>query len=363
MQKGIKFRTYPTDKQKEILEQTFGCCRFIYNFALDSRIKAYESGKPISYEQTCAKLTEMKHSDDYSFLKKADAVALQQSLRDLDCAYKNFFSKRGKYPKFKSKHNHIQRYRTFNQDNHIRIEGSYIKLPKLGYMKIKQTIPVSNIKYVVVEKTPTNKYFVVLNVEFEPEIRTNNGGVIGIDVGVDSFYTDNNGNHLQNPRYLEKSEHKLKREQRKLSRKKQGSNNYSKQRTKVAQIYEKITNQKNDFLQKQSTILIRENQTICIETLDINSMIRNHGPVKSIWSASWSKFFLMLEYKSEWYGNTLVKVPHDFASSRICSCCGYKNNQLKNYHIRQWECPRCHRHHDRDTNASINILNYGMTLI
>jgi putative transposase len=219
---------------------------------------------------------------------------------------------------------------------------------------------VGHINHVTVEKTPTGKYFLVLNVEFESEKRANNGGVIGIDVGLKEFYTDSNGNTVSNPRYLEKSEKKLVREQRRLSRKQPGSNNRNKQRIKVARVHEKIMNQRNDFLQKQSTILVRENQIICIEDLNVRGMVRNHRLARSIVSASWSKFFTMLEYKSSWYGNDLIRVPTMYPSSQTCSCCGYRNLLTKKLAVRRWECPNCHTIHDRDHNASINILNKGL---
>ena len=198
-----------------------------------------------------------------------EAVALQQSLRDLDKGFINFFQKRARHPRFKSKHNNHQSYRTMNQNNKIRIVGKYIKLPKLGYVKIRQSMDVNKINNATVMRTPTNKYFVILNVDFEPEIKQNDGGSIGIDVGIKEFYSDSNGSVVNNPKYLEKSMHKLFREQRKLSRKQKGSNNRNKQRIRVAKVHEKITNQRNDFLQKISTMLISENQVICIEDLKI----------------------------------------------------------------------------------------------
>lgn len=362
MKKGIKFRAYPNKEQQNLINQTFGCCRLIYNKGLEIRREAYENGLKVGYVQTCAMITELKKNSDFEFLKEIDSSALQQSLRDLDRAFTNFFQKRASYPTFKSKHDSRQSYRTPIINNNIRIEGNYLKLPKLGYVKIKQSMEVGKINNVTVERTPTNKYFVMLNVDFEPQPKQNMGGSIGIDVGIKDFYSDSNGNVVHNPKYLEKSMYKLAREQRKLSRKKKGSNNYEKQRIKVATVYEKVTNQRNDFLQKQSTILVRENQTICIEDLNVKGMLRNHKLAKSISSASWSKFFTMLEYKATWYGNDVIKVPTMYPSSQTCSCCGYKNPLVKNLSIRKWECPQCHTKHDRDTNASINILRKGLEI-
>lgn len=362
MQRGIKFRIYPNREQQKLINQTFGCCRLIYNKGLAMRNDAYENGNKIGYSQTSAMLTELKKCEDFAFLKAVDSIALQQSLRDLDRGFVNFFQKRAAHPTFKSKHNRHQSYRTVNQGDNIRIVGRYIKLPKLGFVKIRQSMEAGKINNVTIEHTPTGKYFVVLNVEFEPQPRANNGGLIGIDVGIKEFYSDSNGNAVPNPKYLEKSMRKLIREQRKLSRKQKGSNNRNKQRIKVALVHEKITNQRNDFLQKQSTMLVRENQTICIEDLNVKSMIRNHKLAQHIASASWSKFFDMLSYKAAWYGNDIIKVPTKYPSSQTCSCCGYKNPLVKNLAVRVWECPKCHTVHNRDTNASINILNRGLQM-
>ncbi|WP_334301622.1 RNA-guided endonuclease TnpB family protein [uncultured Blautia sp.] len=207
-----------------------------------------------------------------------------------------------------------------------------------------------------------NCLFAIFNVEFEPQSRANKGGAIGIDVGIKEFYSDSNGNVLSNPKYFERSIHRLIREQRRLSRKQKGSNNRDKQRRKVALIHEKITNQRNDFLQKQSTILIRENQTICIEKLKVRNMMRNHKLAQHISSVSWSKFFDMLVYKSKWYGNDVIKVPTMYPSSQTCSCCGFKNPLVKNLAVRIWECQSCHTMHNRDINAGINILRKGLQM-
>lgn len=362
MQKGVKFRIYPNKEQQTIINQTLGCCRLIYNKGLAMRNEAYQNGNKIGYLQTSAMLTELKKQDDFVFLKVVDSVALQQSLRDLDRGFVNFFQKRARHPRFKSKHNRHQSYRTINRGGNIRIVGKHIKLPKLGYVKVRQSMEVGKINNVTIEHTPTGKYFAVLNVDFKPQSMPNQGGSIGIDVGIKKFYSDSNGNTVSNPKYLEKSMRKIIREQRKLSRKEKGSSNRNKQRIKVALIHEKITNQRNDFLQKQSTMLIRENQTICIEDLNVKNMMRNHKLAQHIGSASWSKFFDMLSYKATWYGNDIVKIPTMYPSSQICSCCGYKNPLVKNLAIRNWECPKCHTKHDRDTNASINILNKGLQM-
>ena len=356
MKKGIKFRAYPNREQKNFIDRTLGCCRLVYNKYLAIRKEVYTNNKErIGYNKTCSMLTELKKSEEYAFLHEADSVALQQSLKDLDRAFQNFFKKRTRYPRFKSKVDNHQSYRTISKS--IRIEEKCIKLPKLGLLRIEQSMEVRKINNVTVEKTSTGKYFVILNVDFEPGKRSNKDfKIIGIDVGIKEFYTDSNGNSVDNPKYLEKLEQRLCREQRKLSRKKKGSNNCDKQRIKVAKIHEKIRNQRNDFLQKQSTILINENQTICVESLNIKGMLKNKKLAKHISSVAWSKFFDMLEYKASWYGNEILKVPTMYPSSQICSHCGYKNPIVKNLSIRKWECPMCHTKHNRDKNASINIL-------
>lgn len=362
MRKGIKFRIYPNTRQKQQIAQTLGNCRKVYNEGLTLREEAYKNGSSIGYSATSAMLTKMKKMDKFAYLKESDSIALQQSLRDLDRAYQNFFEKRAGHPVYKSKHAAHQTYRTINQNNNIRIEDGRIKLPKLGWVKVRQTMPADDICNVTVEKTITGKYFVVLNVEFEPEFKPNAGGEIGIDVGIKTFYADSNGNTVENPKYLEKSQRKLAREQRKLSRKKKGSKNRQKQRVRVAKVHEKISNQRNDFLQKVSTALVRENQTICVETLRVKNMVKNHKLARAVSSVSWATFFSMLKYKSLWYGTDLIQIPTLYASSQTCSCCGYKNPEVKNLNIREWDCPVCHTHHDRDKNAAINILHKGMTM-
>lgn len=214
-------------------------------------------------------------------------------------------------------------------------------------MKVRQSQDVGVIKNATVLQAATGNYYVILNLEFHPELRTNEGGVIGIHMGLQEFYWDSNGKSVENPRYLEKKERKLRREQRGLSRKKQGSHNYEKQRMVVAKVHEKIANQRNDFLQQQSSALIRENQTICIKDLNVTHMLKNTRLAKQIASVSWSKFFEMLRYKGSWYGNEIRKVPSWYQTTQTCSACGNQNPLIKDIRVRIWECPVCHKVHER----------------
>ncbi len=363
MLKGMEFRIYPNRIQENIIQKTFGCSRVVYNSGLALRIEEYKNGNSVGYKETNSMLTNMKHSEEYSWLKEVDSIALQQSLRDLDKAYKNFFAKRASFPKFKSKHNHNKSYRTQNVGGNISVTGKYIKLPKLGYVKAKISMPVNGkINNATIKQTPSGKYFCVLNVEVPDVFYSNDGCMVGLDVGIKTFYTDSNDHSIPNPKNLNKSEKKLAKEQHKLSKMVKGSSNWNKQRIKVARIHEKITNQRNDFLHKESTKLVKENQIICIEDLNVKGMVRNHKLAKSIGDVSWSKFFDMLEYKSAFYGTEIIKVPRFYPSSQTCGCCGYKNPDIKNLSIREWKCPVCGTYHDRDGNAAKNILEKGLSL-
>ena len=364
MEKAYKFRIYPNDKQEKLINKTFGCVRFVYNRYLNKRIEVYKDTKEnFSFNKCSADLTALKK--ELEWLKEVDKFSLQNSLRDLDNAYKKFFKEGSGFPKFKSKKTSRLSYRTSFTNKNIDYVNGYIKLPKLGLIKTRDKhVLEGRILNATVSKSPSGKYFVSIcstDIEFNQLNKTGNS--IGLDLGITDFCSLSNGEIVKNPKHLQKSLKKLAKLQRGLSRKSIGSSNRNKARLKVARLSEHISNQRKDFLHKLSKRLVVENDVICIENLNIKSMLKNKQLSRSVSDVSWYEFTRQLDYKSRWYGKKVIKVDMYFASSQICSGCGHKNPITKDLSVREWTCTECNTHHHRDINASINILNEGLRLL
>lgn len=366
--KAYKFRIYPTSEQKVLFAKTFGCVRFVYNYWLDRKIKQYEEDKTTITYCFCSKeLTELKKTNDYSFLKEVDSVALQQSLRHLDTAFQNFFNRpKAGFPRFKSKKQNKNSYSTICIKGNISVENDYLKLPKVGIVKIKQhrNIPENYIlKSVTISQTPSGKYYASILFEYENQVQEQTSqNFLGLDFSMHELYKDSNGNEPKYPRYYRKAEKKLTKEQRKLSLMQKGSNNRNKQRIKVAKIHEKIANQRKDFLHKQSRQIVNAYDCVCIENLDMKAMSQTLHFGKSVHDNGWGMFVTFLKYKLEEQGKRLIKIDKFFPSSQTCSNCGCINPVTKDLSVREWTCPECGVHHDRDENAAVNIRNEGMRL-
>ena len=357
--RAYKYRIYPNKEQRDFFERTFGCVRLFYNTSLDEMNKLYKEKK--EYKD----ITPASYKERFPFFKEVDSLALANAQLNRNKAFKAFFRKQNKFPKFKAKRNK-QSYSTNNQNGTVYLseDCKYISLPKIKNIKIKMHRKFDGvIKTVTVSKECDDTYYVSILVEENIEAKPKSNNSVGIDLGIKSYIVDSNSERIDNPKYLTRSLLRLAIEQRKLSHMKKGGKNRNKQRIKVARLHRRIRNQRNDFLQKLSSKYINENQVIVLEDLNIKQMEQDSRLSRLIVDASWSKFVSMLEYKGNWYGRDIIKVPTYYPSSQLCSCCGYQNKEIKDLSIREWVCPKCGANHSRDHNASINILNKGLDIL
>lgn len=373
--KAYRYRIYPTKEQEKLIIKTFGCARFVYNYFLALTEHRYEeTGKSVNHRERSAMLPKLRNGERTDFLKEVDSIALQASLEDLDDGYKRFFTGQNQKPKFKEKADSVQSYTTKvvtknGKSVNIWIEGDKIRLPKLGFVKMKNTRdPMGRIINVTVRRKASGHFFVSVLVEEEVYPLPKTGSSVGIDLGLKEFAILSTGEKIENPRFYRVQEEKLAKAQRILKRRERRAKargvdpetvkNYLKAKQKVAEIQEKIANQRKDFAQKLSTILVKNHDLICVEDLKAKNLLKNHCLAKSIQDAGWRLFVELLEYKCRWYGKELSRISQWFPSSQLCSSCGAHTGK-KPLSVREWVCPECGKHHDRDVNAAINILREG----
>jgi putative transposase len=362
VQRAYRYRFYPTSKQAHVLNRTFGCVRLVYNKALDARTAAwYAEQRRITYPQTSAMLTSWKRTEELAFLNEVAAVPLQQSLRHLQGAFVAFWGGRARYPRFKSKRR--RRDAAEYTRSAFRFQDGQLTLAKLtGPLDIRWSRPLpagSRPSTVTVIRDAAGRWYVSLRVEDStvhplPPVQTQ----VGIDAGLTSLVTLSTGEKITNPRYDSRDRARLAKAQRVLSRRQEGSNNRAKARRRVARIHVRITDRRRDHLHKLTTRLVRENQTIVVEDLNVRGMTGNHALARAISDAAWSEFHRMLQYKCTWYGRDLVVVDRWLPSTKTCSLCGHLTDRLP-LSVREWACQRCGTWHDRDVNAAKNILAAG----
>ena len=363
MLKGYKYRIYPNKDQKIQIARTFGCCRFVYNQTLAYRKETYGKEKKSVSKTDCNHYCNRELKKEYEWLKEVDKFALTNAIYNVDCAYQKFFKEHAGYPKFKSKHDKHKSYTTNFTNGNIAadFEEGKIKLPKLKQVKAKFHRKFEGqIKSATVSQVPSGKYYVSILVETEHEELRHTDKNTGLDLGVKDLCITSDGTKYWNPKTIRKYEKKLAKLQRQLSHKEKRSRNYYKQKKKIAICHEKIRNIRKDYLHKVSHEIISENQVIVSEGLQIKNMVKNHHLAKSIMDVSWYELTRQLGYKAEWNGRQYIKIDAFYASSQICSSCGYQNTDIKDLSVREWICPKCRAKHDRDLNAAKNILAEGL---
>lgn len=362
MMKAYRFRLYPTKAQAEQLNQHIGSCRFVYNWALDQKIKTYEqTGKSLSRFDLNKLIPVLKLSNEW--LGEVNSQSLQGMTKQVESAFTRFFREKKGFPHFKSKKNPIQSF-PIPQHYAVNFETNTVKLPKIGEVKavLHRTFD-GELKTVTVSKSCTGKYFISILVENNIEIPAKQPftevTTVGVDVGIKDFAVLSTGEKIENPKYLKSSLQRLKVLQKRVSRKQKGSKNRTKAKQRLSVLHEKITNQRNDFQNKLSFRLVSENQAISLETLNVKGMQKNHHLAQAIGDSAWSSFVTKLEYKAEWYGKTIIRIGRFEPSSKLCNVCGFHNSELT-LKYREWICPDCKTKHDRDINAAINIKKFAL---
>ena len=363
MLKAYKYRIYPNKEQEMQIAKTFGCCRFVYNQTLAYRKDKYEQERKFVSKTDCNNYCNRELKKMYEWLKEVDKFALTNAIYNMDSAYQKFFKEHAGYPKFKSKHDNHKSYTTNFTNGNILVdfENGKIKLPNLGKVKAKLHRGFAGqIKSATVSQVPSGKYYASVLVETEHEKMPKTTEKIGLDLGIKELCITSDGRKYENPKILRKYEKKLAKLQRQLAHKEKRSKNYHKAKKQVALCHEKITNTRKDYLHKISHEIVSENQVIVSEKLQIKNMVKNHHLAKSISDVSWYELTRQLEYKSKWNDREYVKIDAFYASSQLCSACGYQNTETKDLSVREWICPNCGVKHDRDINAAKNILAEGL---